>query len=271
VGGVFTVLAILLSVYCYRHLPLIDFLPYKVSVNISQAMEIPENAPQDEYETILIYEKPGEGRKTFTLENYPQNDTTWKFIESVTVLKKKGYQPPITDFRINDSYLGYITDSILNMEGYLFILTMPHIHEASLKNIDKINKLADYVLTQERINFIALAGSDDNEMEEFITTTGGIYPVYFTDEKPLKSMVRANPGLLLLHNGTIIKKWSHYDIPSVEKVQEKYLTKDPEIIIAHHNTRENLASEMLGVLLLAAISVVVYCFRKYRKEDADSA
>ena len=268
--GVFTALALFLSVYCYRHLPLIDFLPYKVGVNISQAMDIPEGAPVNEYETLLIYEKAGEGRKTFTLKDYPQNDTTWIFIESVSVLKKKGYEPPIVDFTINDSYRGYITDSILGLKGYLFLLTMPHIEDASLKNIEKINAVADYALTQDHIHFAGLAGSDDDKIAEFAAATGGMYPIYFTDEKPLKSMVRANPGLLLLYDGTIIAKWSHFDIPGIEKLQKKYLSENPDILIARHSTWERLTSELLVVVLFVVMIMLSYCFRKYGKKDANS-
>jgi uncharacterized membrane protein YphA (DoxX/SURF4 family) len=268
-GGTFAAVAILLAVYCYRHLPLIDFLPYDIGVNIRQAMEIPEGAQPDEFESILLYEKPGEGRVEFTINNYPK-DTTWTFIEAVTVLKKKGYEPPITDFSINDSYRGYITDSILNLKGYLFILTSPHIDEASLKNIKKINDLADYSLTQEDMNFIGLSGSDESLVVDFVTATGGMYPIYFTDEKPLKSMVRSNPGLLLLYNGTIIAKWSHADVPSIEKLQKNYLNENPDMLIAQHITCEKLTSELLVVCLFVVMIMLSYCFRKYGKKDANT-
>ena len=62
-------------------------------------MIIPEGAPADKYETTFIYEKEG-NRKEFTLNNYPANDTTWKFIDQKSVLVKKGYKPPIHDFSI---------------------------------------------------------------------------------------------------------------------------------------------------------------------------
>ncbi len=268
-AGVFSLLALLLSVYSYRHLPLIDFLPYKVGVNIQQAMEIPEGAAADEYETILIYEKAGEGRQSFDLSNYPK-DSSWTFVESVNILKKKGYQPPIVDFTINSPYLGYITDSILNLPGYLFIVTLPHVEEAALSHVEAINRINDYVLTHEQLNLIGLSGSDEEHVEAFMQQSGGMYPVYITDEKPLKSMVRSNPGLLLLHNGTIIAKWSHFDIPEIAELENKYLKEVPEQLIAEHQTFQKLTSELLVVILFVVLIMLSYCFRKYKKNDVDT-
>jgi hypothetical protein len=272
IGGAFTVFTVLLSVYCLRHLPLIDFLPYKVGVNIQQEMEIPEGALPDEYETTLIYEKDGEGRRSFTLQDYPKDDS-WHFVETINVLKKKGYEPPIVDFSII-SEGEYITDYILNMQGYLFILTMPHVEEASLCNMHKINAVNDYVLAHEGMNFIALSGSNGEHIAQFVEQTKAAYPIYFTDEKPLKSMVRANPGLLLLHNGTIIAKWSHVDVPSIKKIENKYLSQNPDKLVANYQTRVKLTSELLVVVLFVVMIMVSYCCRKYgpkKKIDAENS
>ncbi len=266
--GAFTLLTVLLSVYSYRHLPLIDFLPYKVGVNIQEAMEIPEDAPVDEYETKLIYEKPGEGRQSFTLENYPK-DTTWKFVEAVNILKKKGYEPPIVDFTINSPYSGYITDSVLNLPGYLFLVTLPHAEETSLSHAGDINRINDYVLTHEGLHFIGLSGSDDEQINTFARQSNCMYPIYITDEKPLKSMVRSNPGLMLLHNGTVIAKWSHFDIPSIEELENKYLKQNPDELIIQHHTKQKLTSELLVVVSFVIMIMLAYCFRKYRK-NADT-
>ena len=269
-GGVFVLFTVLLSVYCLRHLPLIDFLAYKVGVNIQQEMEIPEGAPVDEYETTLIYEKDGEGRRSFSLQDYPK-DSSWRFVETINVLKKKGYRPKIADFSINSRDWEYITDDILNLPGYLFIVVLPHVDEAALSNIQKVNAVNDYVLTREGVNFIGLSGSNEELVEQFTTQTNALYPIYFTDEKPLKSMVRSNPGLLLLHNGTIVAKWSHADIPDIKKLENKYLSKNPDQLIADYQTRLWFNNEMLAVILFVVMIMLSYCFRKYGpKKEADA-
>ncbi len=273
-GGIFAICAVLLSAYCLRHLPLMDFLPYKVGVNIQRAMEIPDGAPINEYETTLIYEKHGEGRHSFTLGNYPKNDTSWHFVETVNVLKKKGYEPPIVDFSINTRSLAAITDSILNLRGYLFIVTMPHVEEASLRHMDKINAINDYILDHKRLHLIGLSGSNDEHVEAFIAQSEALYPIYFTDEKPLKSMVRANPGLLLLYNGTIVAKWSHNDTPSIPQLEKEYLSENPDVLIVKHQTDVRLTSQLLVVILFVFMIMLAFCFRKYgpnKKNNADTS
>jgi len=260
-GSAFAVFMVLLSVYCLRHLPLIDFLPYKVGVNIQQAMEIPEDAPAPVYETTLIYEKDGK-QQSFTLQDYPKDDS-WRFVDSKSVLKDKGYVPPIADFSIISRDWTYITDSILNLQGYLFIVTLPHAEDAALSRIEKINAIYDYVLANEGLHFIGLSGSDEERVMQFIEQTNARYPIYFTDEKPLKSMVRSNPGLMLLYNGTIIAKWSHIDVPGIKKLENKYLSKNPDKLIVKHQTVENFASPLLAVVLFVVMIMLAYCFRKY--------
>ena len=65
---VLTVLFFLFSMglgyYCYIHLPLIDFLPYKVGVNIREAMQEPAETV-GKTETVLIYRDREDGPRTF--------------------------------------------------------------------------------------------------------------------------------------------------------------------------------------------------------------
>ena len=84
-----------LSFYCLENLPILDFRPYRIGANIKAGMEIPEGAKPSVFESRFILEKGGK-RQEFTLDNYP--DSTWTFVESRTILKEKGYEPPIHDF-----------------------------------------------------------------------------------------------------------------------------------------------------------------------------
>jgi len=114
---IITAAFILFTQYNYRHLPLVDFRPYKTGTNIPENMIIPEGAPTDEYETTLIYEKDGE-QKEFFLDNYPSDDTTWAFIDSKTKLIKAGYKPPIYDFSLITPEGQDLTDIILSDTGF---------------------------------------------------------------------------------------------------------------------------------------------------------
>src|SRR5690554_1311301 len=87
------------SVYNYRHLPVIDFRPYKTGTNIPAGMRIPEGAEQPEYETLFILEKDGV-RQTFNVDNYPYDDESWVYVDSETKVIKEGYTPPLYNFSI---------------------------------------------------------------------------------------------------------------------------------------------------------------------------
>ena len=264
--GVFTLMVFGLTWYCHRHLPLIDFMAYKVGTNIPEAMAMPAGATPDEYETVLYYEKDRKKQK-FTVENFPQ-DSTWKFIEAVSVLKKKGYTPPARDFSIYSTDLQeYITDNVLAQSGYTFFLIMPHIEKVSLKNVSKANALADYCLMNDNFTFIGLCNSDDNQIATFAANTGAMYPIYITDEKPLQSIVRSNPGLTLLHNGTVIAKWSRLDIPSVEAFEKNYLSKTPEQLVVDHQIKERLTTQILLLTFLIVIITFSYILRKLKKNN----
>ncbi|MDR1681532.1 MAG: DoxX family protein [Prevotellaceae bacterium] len=259
--GVLAALPLLLSIYCYRHLPLLDFMAYKVGVNIPEAMSYPEDAPQDEWEVIYRYEKDGRVQP-FSKETAPWNDSTWTFVSTQPILKKKGYEPPIHDFTIAPPDGGdYITDSILNLPGYVFLLIMPHVEQASTAQAAKINALSDYCLMRDDRHFFALSGSDEAQNEAFAVATGAMYPFYITDEKPLLSMVRSNPGLLVLHEATIVAKYSRFDIPSPAQVETELTSRSPDKIIAGHITCRQLTTDLLAASLLLAMAAWGIVFR----------
>lgn len=199
-----------LSFYCLENLPILDFRPYKIGVNIKSAMEVPEGAKPSEFESRFVLEKNGE-RREFTLDNYP--DSTWTFVETRTLLKEKGYEPPIHDFSMMSMETGEdITDSVLLDKGYTFLLVAHRIEEADDSDIDLINEIYDYSV-EHGYGFYALTSSSDNEIELWRERTGAEYPFCQMDDITLKTIVRSNPGLLLIKDGTILNKWSDNQLP----------------------------------------------------------
>lgn len=201
---------LLLSAHCLYHLPLIDFRPYHIGMNIKKGMEIPAGAPQPEFETTFILQKNGV-KKEFTLDNYP--DSSWQFVDSKTVQTKEGYVPPIHDFSIQKADGDDITDSVLTAKGYIFLLVSPHLEQADDSNFGDIDLLYEYC-QERKIPFYCLTASTKKDIDHWGDITGAEYPFCFTDETTLKTIIRSNPGLLLLKDGTIIRKWSHNDLPS---------------------------------------------------------
>lgn len=207
--AMFAIMGILLSVYCYLHLPLLDFRPYKVGVHIPTAMAIPEDAPTNEYETTFIYEKDGL-QKEFTLENYPKGDSTWKFVDQKSILLTEGFKAPIHDFSIVDSQYDDITQSIIYDSGSTYLLVMYDVTKTSEKGALKAEKIYQESLLNGT-KFYALTGSSEDDIQMLKEKTGVTYPFCKTDPITLKTIIRANPGLVLIKNGTITGKWNWRD------------------------------------------------------------
>lgn len=199
-----------LSFYCLNHLPVLDFRPYKIGRNILQGMTLPDGAQPSIYENIFILEKDGV-KKEFTLENYP--DSTWTFVDARSILKKKGYEPPIRDFSMIESATGNdITEDVLTDMNYTFLLIAHRIEIADDSNIDLINEIYDYSI-EHGYKFYCLTSSSDEQIEQWRDKTGAEYPFCRADDITLRTMIRSNPGLMLIKNGVILNKWSDEELP----------------------------------------------------------
>lgn len=204
---------VITSVYCLYTLPIFDFRPYHVGMNIKQGMEIPEGAEQPEFESTFLLRKNGETRE-FTLDNYP--DSTWEYVDTRTVQTKKGYEPPIHDFALTTCDTGEdITEQVLTKKGYTFLLVSPRLAVADDSNFGDIDQIYEYA-EENGADFYCVTASANGEIERWRDLTGAEYHFCNADETTLKTMIRSNPGLMLLKDGTIIGKWSHNTLPQTD-------------------------------------------------------
>ena len=193
--------------YSYTHLPQIDFRPYKVGNHIQTLMEIPDDAEVDQYEITLIYAKDGK-EQTFTLENYPKGDPEWTFVDQKSVLIKKGYVPPIHDFEIETLEGDYITQDILESEEPVTLVVM---YDLSKTDTTQLEKLMYMIHEYPRVYFLTASGEEEifAFAEELGWDEETTYSTFcFTDPITLKTIVRANPGVIVVQNGTIIDKYN---------------------------------------------------------------
>ena len=216
----------ILVIYSYNHLPVFDFRPYKVGVNIPDAMKIPEGAQQEVYENIFYYQhkKTGEIQK-FTEDNYPWQDTVnWAFSNIESILVVKGYEPPIHDFTAETEDGEDVLDFFIHDENYVFMLIAYDLHKSSPKPWGKINALADWAV-QQQFSFIGLTSTLLSEAREIAAETGASFEFFNCDEITLKTIIRSNPGLVVLKEGTIIAKYHFNDIPSPEEFENEFITE----------------------------------------------
>jgi len=218
----FLVFILGISEYSLRHLPLLDFRPYHIGASIPDGMKIPENAPRDEYKTVLIYEKNGV-HKEFTTANFPWKDSSWSFVDQHSTLIKEGYKPPIHDFDLVDSNGRNFTDEILGYPGYTFLLVSPDLSDVPDVAMEKAGVLAIYC-NDYSIRFYACTSSPQAEITTTKNNWGFTFPFFNTDETTLKTIIRSNPGLLLLKEGVILGKWSWRDFPGPGDLESNLLS-----------------------------------------------
>ena len=206
-----------ISIYCYNLLPIIDFRPYKIGNNIIEGMQIPEDAPLDKYETTFFYEKDGI-EKAFTLDNYPAEDSTWTFVRQESKLIEQGFVPPIHDFSIITED-GDITDLVLEDAGYTLLVISHKVEKASTKNIKCVKStIANAKKAGAKVIWLTSSYTDDidNFKSEYeINDTFGA-----TDDITLKTIVRSNPGLVLIKDATVIEKWHHNSLPTKDELNQ---------------------------------------------------
>ena len=229
------------SLYCLYALPTFDFRPYHIGADIKKGMEIPEGAEQPEFETTFILKKNGQKRE-FTLDNYP--DSTWEFVDSKTVQTRQGYEPPIHDFSLTDTKTGEdITDNVLSHKGYTFLLISRSLAYADDSNFGDIDQIYEYA-SEHNIPFYCVTASTDSDINRWRDLTGAEYPFCTADETTLKTIIRSNPGLLLLKDATIIGKWSHNQLPDPDE-----LTASPDKLPIGQQPDDGVTGKLIKVLL----------------------
>ena len=209
----------LLSIFLFmqhslRHLPDWDFRPYSIGANIIDGMTVPEDAPQDEYETLFVLEKDGEQR-TFTFDDYP--DSTWHLVRRDSRLVSKGYVPPITDFYLSTLEGDDVTWDVLEHPGYTFLMVSRSLKRTNEGWFDVINDLYDYAKVNN-VSFYMLTSSNAEVIDAWSERTGATYPCLNADETLLKTMLRTNAGLIALKDATVVGKWSASDLPRDEQL-----------------------------------------------------
>ncbi len=210
------------TVYTYMFLPRIDFLPYKIGNNIYEQMQYPEGALRDSVQMVFIYEKDGK-QVEIGMDDIGKIDESYTFIDRKDKIIRKGYELPIHDFKVYGVDGTEYTDSILAGNDFKLILVQRNIQES--RHIEKsIAQLADQWQKSGKI-FWALTASAYEKTEPYRHENQLAFTYYQMDGTPLKSMVRSNPGLMLMKGNVVVKKWSAFNFPTYETVLKYMATQ----------------------------------------------
>ncbi len=220
------------GIYTTRNLPIIDFLPYKIGNNIPALMQIPDGAEPDEYAVMytLRNASTGEEKKMDDKEYISSGiweDENWELIAtSDPILVKKGFTPAIIGFQINDAQGTDYTNEIIANPFYNLIIVSYDLNKTNQKAHQKLSELTIIAEEEFNIRTVALTSATAVQAETFRHELNLFHEFFFADATPLKSMVRSNPGLILMKNGTVINKWSSNSLPDYQELKEKYFDKD---------------------------------------------
>ena len=204
-----TAIAIGIGVRALGHLPYFDFLPYKVGNNIGQLMKPAQPARYN-----YTFERNGE---TKVFSEFP-TDTTWKY-KSMQTLNSKESTPVITDFGVSDENGNSYTQELL--KGNKLVLIVQNTNKADRDRFAEINKLLNSVGKSRRnITAITITSTSPGKFDTFRHEMNIATPYYFADATVLKSMIRSNPGLIVLHDGVVRAKYHYHDIPELFEVEK---------------------------------------------------
>ena len=210
-----------LSFYTWNDLPLLDFRPYAVGQNLPEGMAIPEGAPQDVYRDRWQYRINGVVG-TFTTEQAPWDSvqadgSAPEFVGRQTELVSKGYVPPIHDFVVSDLNGNDYTQDFLTAEYALFVIA-PFLEKARGDAWIKVAAMLEWS-RQNDIKIAVLTGSGKEEVEAFGQRySAKDWPFYQVDGTVLKTMMRSNPGLMILRKGTVRALFPARRLPSPEEL-----------------------------------------------------
>ena len=219
--GVVTVLIIWLSVFCYRNLPIIDFRPWKVGNDITEQLQ---PAQEEIAEYTFVYENLETGeKKEFDSDNIPSAEEGWEFVERKENIIQEYIASPIENFMIMDEFSVDITEDIIGYPGYNFLVVA---YDLNTTNKDAFNYRLGEIATGAQgddIPIVGLTSSSFEKIHEFSENHDIYYDFYQSDERELKTIVRSNPGLILMKDGVVKGKWHYRNIPAYEEVNKEYL------------------------------------------------
>jgi uncharacterized membrane protein YphA (DoxX/SURF4 family) len=221
--GLIIFAGIMISVYCLRNLPIIDFRPWKIGNNIHEKMQ-PVQDEIVEYSFIYRNSATGETRE-FDLSSLPSSEEGWEYVDRKERRILDFIPAPIDNFVIEDEDGFEITEEIIGNPDYQFILVaydLVNTHERSFHK--RINDFAEQVEADGK-SFFVLTASTFSEIDFFRHNVQAAYPFYQADGVKLKTIIRSNPGLLLMKDWVVIHKWHHRNIPSYEEVKERYMVE----------------------------------------------
>ncbi len=214
--------------HCYAHLPVKDFRPYAIGNNISEGMKLPEGAVTDSVVMVFIYKDKKSGVQyevvMDSLSKYSGNSEVYEFVDRIDKVVREGDKAPIHDFAIRDAEDNDLAPDSLSRPDYIFMLVAYDLSKSDTDVQAKINEFAANCQKKD-IEFFGLTATIPSETDKFRHDHQNMFPYYFCDGTSLKTIIRSNPGLVLIKGGTVLGMWHHNDFPTFDEVNQQFIKK----------------------------------------------
>lgn len=210
------VIALGIEGYALRYDALLDFRPWKVGNRIADLV-VPT---MEKSEIKLVYKNNTTGKEElYTAETLPYQDSVrWAnltFVEQRKTVVEPFKEAPIHDFIIASPTGENITDQVINIPDYHFLIIAYDLEATNMKSFEALNLFAQKC-GADSVSIVCITGSAPSEIEKFSKEVSPKFPIYSADATALKTIIRSNPGILLLRNGYIVDKWAHRKMISYE-------------------------------------------------------
>lgn len=228
---VVTLLSLAFTLYTYYALPIVDFLPYKVGNNVPELMKLPAGQKGDEYEILYQLKNKVSGEtKSMNDKLYLKSgiweDENWEIVgDPERRLVKKGYDIKIKDLNISDASGTDYTKEIIENPYYNLVVVAYDLRKTDTTAFGRINALALKAAEEFNVRTVLLTSNSAQDAQRFSERNKLFIEVFYADAVPLKSMVRASPGLLLFKNGVVVAKWSSALLPDFDALNKKYFSR----------------------------------------------
>jgi hypothetical protein len=207
--------------YTYSYLPVKDFRAYAVGKSIAEQMEgVPDKL---KYYYIL---KDKETGKEQEFEKFPENyQEKYEYVDSRTEVIEKGVEPKIMDFSIMSAEGEDLTEDFLMSESFTFLVISNDLTKAMEQPQQRINDLAKS-LQDKGYRVVGLTASTPIVAVDFAQRNGNPFNYLFCDQIVLKTIIRSNPGLMLIKDGKVYGKWHYNDLPELQVLELEYLNRE---------------------------------------------
>ncbi len=228
--SIVAVLAVLVplafEMHNYFHLPVWDFRPYSVGTYIPDGMKEVKPAV---YRNEMEYRNKATGETKVFVDSFPEDADQWEFVDRKQIEIEKGIPAPIHDFVLTTNDGSDVTEQLLQFDKPIVLIVSYDISKGPQKPITALKELVEASNDLDEFNYAFLTASNDADIEAWKAKQGFTGTNLNADATMLKTMIRANPGIVLLHKGTIIGKWNYRDTPSPEVIMQtiKYNTTSP--------------------------------------------